>query len=684
MKFFLSASLATDLVAVDLRATEQKDPRSEIAGYQKSAMRFANAALRLATLLALTMTSSLAAATLTQQIDPTEVSVGDQVTVTITVQNGTLGDLHLPQVDGLQLQPGISSTTNMIFANGSSSSSESESIRLAPTRPGDFTIPAFDIPLRNGGTLRTKPMKLHVTDNGTTPAANNAPTPSVPTPAPSSVPATAPPFNPNGPVVMPPANSAAAPVTPDNGNSPDTTGSNVSVPRDEDGGPAKVFIVITPQTTDAYVGQSIPMQIDFYIRLNANAPQNSLPTIKGIDFLMNDFTHRGSQTVGILEGQQYLQETWLTAISAPKSGDFPLRMERDTYWVKSFTNNGYDPFSGFANRQPNLAHEPVASNQLTIHVHALPTEGRPTHFTGAIGRFTVTGEAQPDSVEIGEPVRLRFIVRGEGNFDYVRCPVLPDDPEWKIYAPESGVNYLNEAHTQAVKIFEQSVISRKNGNVPLPAASFSYFNPTAKQYVTIPIPLPEILVNGILPPLASASPDNGTNSTTTSATPKAVEFLPNRLEIGSLQMSLTPVYRQPWFWGVQTALISLPVIGALLLFLRSRFAPDDGLAERALRRRSLQQEEDAMAEAVRRDDALAFFVAARHAIQLQLGAQWNVRPETLTLGEIRSRDPQLAGTLEPLFQQADKVIYSGQANPGLDLAQWEHRVRTELLQPQPA
>ena len=48
------------------------------------------------------------------------------------------------------------------------------------------------------------------------------------------------------------------------------------------------------------------------------------------------------------------------------------------------------------------------------------------------------------------------------------------------------------------------------------------------------------------------------------------------------------------------------------------------------------------------------------------------------------RDPHLAETLEPLFTQADEVIYSGQASRGSDLAEWEHRVRTELLQPQPA
>ncbi len=90
-----------------------------------------------------------------------------------------------------------------------------------------------------------------------------------------------------------------------------------------------------------------------------------------------------------------------------------------------------------------------------------------------------------------------------------------------------------------------------------------------------------------------------------------------------------------------------------------------------------------MSEAVRRGDAQGFFLAARHAVQLQLGAQWRMPAEAITLGEIRARDSQLAETLEPLFTQADEVIYSGLASGNLNLAEWEVRVRKDLLQPQP-
>ena len=71
-------------------------------------------------------------------------------------------------------------------------------------------------------------------------------------------------------------------------------------------------------------------------------------------------------------------------------------------------------------------------------------------------------------------------------------------------------------------------------------------------------------------------------------------------------------------------------------------------------------------------------------MQLQLGAQWRMQPEAITLAEVRERNPQLAETLEPLFAQANEVIYSGQTGAELNLAEWELHVRKDLLQLQTA
>src|SRR5665213_3243264 len=105
--------------------------------------RFISNALRLAAFLAFTTTSCLAAATLTQQIDPPEVNVGDPVIVTLTVQSGSIGRIQLPPVDGLEVS-GTSFQMKSLDDNGTYSTSVSINISLIPTRPGDFTIPAFD------------------------------------------------------------------------------------------------------------------------------------------------------------------------------------------------------------------------------------------------------------------------------------------------------------------------------------------------------------------------------------------------------------------------------------------------------------------------------------------------------------------------------------------------------------
>jgi hypothetical protein len=315
-----------------------------------------------------------------------------------------------------------------------------------------------------------------------------------------------------------------------------------------------------------------------------------------------------------------------------------------------------------------------------MHVHALPEEGRPAHFTGAIGQFNVVGNAQPLSVAVGEPVTLNFTITGSGNFDYVRCPSLADDPAWKTYVPSSKIEYQDGTRTQGIKTFEQAIIPQKNGTLTLPQPTFSYFDPDTKKYVTLPVTLPNITVTGsaVIPAAVPSGPANETESV---ATPESTTFLPNRLTLGALHATLRPAYRQTWFWAVQGGLVLALVIGVLGLYLTSGTKPIDDSAERLRHQLSLKQEEDAMAAAVQQGDAHTFFLAARHAIQLRLGAEWRIHPEALTLGEIRQRDPQLAEKLEPLFIQADEVIYSGGTGGKFDLAHWERHVR-ELLQPQ--
>ena len=132
-------------------------------------MRFLFTALAaLALLFSFTSTPCLAVAKLTQQIDPPEANVGDPVIVTLTVQGGTLVGVKLPPVDGLQVG-GTNLQIKSVEEDVGYTTSVSFIVSMTPTRPGFFTIPAFDIHTQEGDVLHVKAMKLHVLGNGNAP-----------------------------------------------------------------------------------------------------------------------------------------------------------------------------------------------------------------------------------------------------------------------------------------------------------------------------------------------------------------------------------------------------------------------------------------------------------------------------------------------------------------------------------
>jgi hypothetical protein len=398
---------------------------------------------------------------------------------------------------------------------------------------------------------------------------------------------------------------------------------------------------------------------------------------------MNNLSLRPTVEGVNVGNMEYFRDSWLTAIEAPRPGDFPLQATRDTYWNRSSTPAmDNDPFAPLFGRRSELQHKDIPSNKLVMHILPLPDQGRPAGFSGAIGKFQISGNATPAAVGVGEPVTLRFTVTGQGNFDYVRAPLLASDPAWKPYVATAKTNYSenDESHTHAMKIFEQAIIPEKNGILQLPAATFSYFDPDTKQYVNVPVSLPPITVTGEMPapapPVAAAPADAG--AATPAASAGAATLAPNQLGFGSLTSDLEPAYRHGWFWAMQIFLLLAIIAGAAFALVRPKSDPARDL--RATRLASLHHEENAMDEAARQGDAPLFFASARRAVQLRLAEYWHTAPESLTLAEIARRDPALAETVAPLFQEADDVNYSGTLRSDHDLAEWNRRVR-EMLQP---
>ncbi|TFH23195.1 MAG: hypothetical protein E4H03_06720, partial [Myxococcales bacterium] len=156
------------------------------------------------------------------------------------------------------------------------------------------------------------------------------------------------------------------------------------------------------------------------------------------------------------------------------------------------------PFGGFSLGLRQRKTVDLRSEPVELTVRALPADGRPDDFSGAIGSFEFDVEIGPDAVAAGDPVTVRTLISGAGNLSGVHPPVYVENESLRAYDPLPAPQ---EDLPQTV-VTEQVVIPRRDGEVELPALTFGYFDPEAGEYKTI--------VRGPFPiSVAAAEPSRG-------------------------------------------------------------------------------------------------------------------------------------------------------------------------------
>ncbi len=135
--------------------------------------------------------------------------------------------------------------------------------------------------------------------------------------------------------------------------------------------------------------------------------------------------------------------------------------------------------------------EPTVSG---MEVRALPTEGRPASFTGAVGDFEVKASARPATAVVGDPITLTFVVKdlgGTAELRSVQPPNLAATPglEQDFAIPEATAGGIIQDN---VKLFTQTLRPLHEDVALIPPIEFSWFNPAASRYesaTTSPLPI---------------------------------------------------------------------------------------------------------------------------------------------------------------------------------------------------
>lgn len=612
------------------------------------------------TVLLLVFSAASAAAqdriTASATLNSTSFGIDDAATLSITVNGTRSADVELPESDDFELiQRGRSSQFNMI--NGKFSSSITFTCLLRAFSPGDYTIPPITI-VADDQTIATEPI----------------------------------PFTVKGKALS--SGSGASP-----GRS--TTTNDSSRP---------AYLVVQLPKEKAYIGELFPIEIKAYFKRGIRANLTSPPELSSDGVVMGQLTEKPDQTQEGVNGVMYNVLTWHTNISTVKVGNHPFQLElhavehvpqkrlsNSLFGRQSpFDDDFFDSMLGGYSQRPLK----LTSEKRSLEVLPLPEEGRPRDFSGAIGQFHIHAQAEPTTLEQGEPITLSISVRGQGNFDRVEAPAFPEGlrNRWRIYSPASTFHPADQSGLAGEKVFEQAIVAKDSDIDQVPALSFSYFDPDKGAYVsteTKPIPI-QIAADAAVPSKASqpaatkaqTDPAVQTGGKSQQTTPLAETtskpnttaisgLAPLHLETGHATGTIRPIYSRRWFQLYASACLFLI---AAVSYLKARQLRAQGSPEEQRRRKRIRQLNNdigTLKQLEKAGDYRTYLNQCRAVIQQHLGILWQCEPTAITSAGAAAKLP--AGSkLAAVLARTEHAVYSGASLSTDEMVETTKTVKMEL------
>ncbi len=547
------------------------------------------------------------AASFTASLDREVIQMGETATLSLRFDGVSPASVPSPSaISNLQIQY-IGPSSQHSIINGQVSSSVTYIFSLTPRQPGDFTIPPL--------TAEVQGQRL------TTPALNLK-------------------------VVRP--------------GSPSQEAIN--------SGSQLVFLKLTLPKKEVYLGEVITAELQFYFRQGVQlAGQPHLTATPAEGFSLGRITSGQQRQVQVGNAVYTLLPATI-ALKAIKSGPLTVGPITSAVVIQVPSPNRrrntifdqfglHDPFNSGERQQISVATDTVGVQSLP-----LPAENIPAGFDGAVGSYTLTTTVGPTNVTAGDPITVRVQITGRGALDALNLPVQAAWSDFKSYPPTAKVETTDALGLQGTKTFEQVVTPENSDIKQLPAFSFSFFDPEAKQYRTLTQPAVPLVVR---PGGATPTPVIAANSKfATAAPPPRQDIVHIKPRPGSLAQISPPLILQPWFVAVQ----GVPVLAWLVAVgWRKRV---DALANNPRRRRQRQVaqviqsglvELRRLATANQPED---FFATLFRLLQEQLGERLDCPASAITeaIVDEKLRPRGLAettlGELHELFQACNLARYA--------------------------
>ncbi len=351
---------------------------------------------------------------------------------------------------------------------------------------------------------------------------------------------------------------------------------------------------------------------------------------------------------------------------APELGEIRIRMDYPTRLRRG---------SGFLgdSRLTLGSSRPISGRvgDAAVDVRAVPTEGAPRSWNGAVGEFDLAVEARPTSVSVGDPITLTITVTdrsGSASLGGLQAPPLADAP-----ALVDRFRVARDAAAGVVegrrKVFTQTIRALSDAVEEIPPIELAAFDPATGGFrvvksTAIPIVVrPSAVVRAIEPAAAEAP--------AATAQPARAEF--TRVEGGLLaNASVAECATHGSLRPSHIALGAVPLALALAAPFVGRLARSRGDSNASRRRRALIDAERALEAAVSGDateEAILRFVGSLSDTDAESLSRRDATEHLARLGV----PAELIARLDEHLRRCERARYTGEA---VDAREARELVRT--------
>ena len=165
-----------------------------------------------------------------------------------------------------------------------------------------------------------------------------------------------------------------------------------------------------------------------------------------------------------------------------KSGKLTVNSGKYDITIQQFelVNMGF-----FTTQRPVERQVTTASNMASIDVTPLP-EPKPAGFDGAVGRFTVSTDLQPELLRTNEAAVYTYTITGTGNIRYLKQPDIKFPASIDRYTPKTDIDAkIVGANTTGSYKVDYTIVPQEAGKLEIPGTPFVYYDIDKKEYVTL-------------------------------------------------------------------------------------------------------------------------------------------------------------------------------------------------------